>query len=788
MNFSLDKLQETYNFMMDFQYGKDADQASNKEKYDVLSYAIMALIAEDWKEEKKIRAKEKKAYYFSAEFLMGRALGNNILNLGIKEEVDELLKNIGVDLNTLEDMEIDAALGNGGLGRLAACFLDSAASMDISLDGYGVLYEQGLFKQSFVDGFQHEDGDFWMGKTYPWAKRIEAESQVIHFKNQSVVAVPYDMPVIGYGAKRINTLRLWKSESIDGFDFNKFNNYEYDKSVMEKSRAEDITRVLYPNDNQMAGKLLRIKQQYFFVSASLKDLIAKYQVNHPEDPNFSKFGDYHALQLNDTHPVVGIPEIMRLFLDDHGLGWDEAWSIARKIFNFTNHTILKEAMEVWSEEIFSEVNPRLVDIIKEIDRHFVRSLQDKNYSEDKINEFRIVKNGQIYMANLALHSAKQVNGVAKLHTDILKDDVLKIWNDLYPGKIINKTNGVTPRRWLVYSNPKLASLITDLLGSDSWITNLEELKGLEKFQNDDEVLKKLMAIKMENKEKLAQLIKERTGIEVDTNSIFDVQVKRLHEYKRQLLNALHIVYLYHKLKENKDLDIHPRTFIFGAKAAPGYFNARAIIKFINEIGRKINSDPDVNGKIKVVFLENFNVSLGEKIYPATDISEQISTAGKEASGTGNMKFMINATPTLGTLDGANVEIVQEAGFENNYIFGARVEELMEIRSSYNPIEYYMNSYELKDAVDSLISGEFTDNGSYMFLSIYNSLVQSDNPGRLDEYFVLKDFEAYVKAQEEIDRDFRDKKAWAKKCLINLANSGKFSSDRTIKEYYEEIWK
>ncbi|MDO5688760.1 MAG: glycogen/starch/alpha-glucan phosphorylase [Tissierellia bacterium] len=781
-------LKSVFEFMLKSKFGKSNETATKAEKYNALASAVMSLLADAWNDTRQKQANKKRAFYFSAEFLVGRALGNNILNLDIENEVRDLLNELGMELNEIEELEEDAALGNGGLGRLAACFMESGATEALPLDGYGVRYSEGLFKQSFVDGFQHEEGDTWIKHGYPWAIRMESDSQVIHFKNQSVVAVPYDMPIIGYRNGVINTLRLWQSEAIDGFDFAKFNNFEYDQSVREQSRAEDITRVLYPNDIQRAGKVLRLKQQYFFVSASLKDLVKKYKQAHPEDPEFKNFADYHAIQLNDTHPVVGIPELMRIFLDHEHLKWEESWKTVTQVFSFTNHTILQEAMEVWSIDIMDEISPRIVEIIREIDKNFIASLKDKNYWQDKIDRLRIIRGDAIHMAALGLYGASAVNGVAALHTNILKTETLREWYELYPEKFQNKTNGVTPRRWLVYSNPELAAFITELLGSDSWIVNLEELKGLEKFVDDEKVLKRINDIKFDNKVKLAAYIKEVEGIEIDPNSIFDVQVKRLHEYKRQLLNALHIVDLYKRLKENPDLDIVPRTFIFGAKAAPGYFRAKAIIKFINEIARVINSDDSIQGKIKVVFVQNFRVSYGEKIYPATDVSEQISTAGKEASGTGNMKFMMNATPTLGTFDGANVEIVQEAGEENNFVFGARVEEIREIRDNYNPIEFYANDYNIKRAVDSLISGEFTDNGSYMFLNIYNSLVQRDFPEKLDQYFILKDFESYRDAQMKIDTAYRDRMGWAKKCLMNVANSGKFSSDRTILEYAREIWK
>lgn len=769
-------------------FGKKTKDASKAEKYNALSTCVMRLIGADWLNTTESYKDKKVAYYFSAEFLIGRTLGNNLLNLGIDEDIREILREIDVDLNELEDLEEDAALGNGGLGRLAACFIESGATMDIPLHGYGVRYSEGIFKQSFIDGFQHEEGDEWIKHGYPWSIRKESDAQIIHFKNQTVVAVPYDMPVIGYRNGVINTLRLWQAEAIRGFDFAKFNNFEYDRSVSEQTRAEDITRVLYPNDIQRSGKLLRIKQQYFFVAASLKDLVQRYKKQHPEDKEFTKFSSLHAIQLNDTHPVIGIPELMRIFIDEEGMRWEDSWKIVTSVFSFTNHTILQEAMEVWSMDIMDEVSPRIVDLIKEIDRQFTSTLHDKHFHSDKVDRLRIVKNGAIAMAPLAIVGSHSVNGVAALHTDILIKDTLSEWYQLYPEKFQNKTNGVTPRRWIRYSNPELSEMITELLGDEGWLSDLPRLKELEKFQDDPAVLTRLQEIQRCKKEQLAAYILQEEGIVIDPNSIFDIQVKRIHEYKRQLLNAFHIVDLYYRLLENPDMDIVPRTFIFGGKAAPGYFRAKAIIKYINEIARVINADERIKGKIKVVFVQNYRVTYGEKLFPAADISEQISMAGKEASGTGNMKFMMNATPTIGTYDGANVEIVEEAGFENNFIFGARVEELREIKDSYQPLSYYTNDYDIKRAVDSLVSGAFSDNGSFMFLDIYNALVKSDYHGRLDEYFILKDFASYRDAQQAVDQAYRDPMSWSKKCLINLANSGKFSSDRTILQYAQEIWR
>lgn len=767
-------------------FGKTVETASKYEKYAALSNSIMYEVQKDWMETEKKDHGKRNAYYFSAEFLIGRSLGNNLLNLGFFDEIKEILLEEGIDFNELEDEEEDAALGNGGLGRLAACFMESAASEGKSLQGYGVRYSEGIFKQKFENGFQVEEGDNWTQKGDFWSIRKESESQIVTFRDWQVKAVPYDIPVVGYRNGVVNTLRLWQSEAIGGgFDFNKFNDFKYDESIAAKNRAEDITRVLYPNDIQRAGKVLRFIQQYFFVSASVQDMIKRYLEAYPEDGKFKNFTKYHVIQLNDTHPVIAIPEFMRLLIDDHNLSWDEAWDVVTDLFAYTNHTVLPEALERWSLDIVDEVAPRCKDIVIEIDRRMVEKFS-KTMPQEEVNRYKIIENSSMNMAWLAIYVAKKVNGVAEIHTNILINDTLKDWYKIYPDKFVNKTNGVTPRRWLQYANPELTDFINKHLASEEWKHDLTKLKGLMKFIEDEEVLEELNQIKFKKKEELAKYILENEGVELDPHSIFDIQVKRLHEYKRQLLNALHIIYLYNELKENPDLDIVPRTFIFGAKAAPGYFRAKAIIKFINEIANLINNDESINGKIKVVFVQNFRVTYGEKIYPASDVSEQISTAGKEASGTGNMKFMMNGTVTLGTYDGANVEIFREAGLDNNYLFGASVEELEEIKDSYNPKEFYYTDQKLKACVDYLINESLiSDGGNYMFLDIYKELV--GEYGRGDTYYVLKDFASYRQAQEKIDRDFRDKKLWAKKCLANLANSGKFSSDRTILEYCEEIW-
>lgn len=769
-------------------YGKTLDEANSKEKYDILSVVIMRLISDEWKQSKEKSKCVRNAYYFSAEFLIGRSLGNNLLNFGITEEVREVLEELGMDLNLLENEEEDAALGNGGLGRLAACFMDSAATLDLPLQGYGVRYSQGLFRQKIVDGFQVEEGDDWTRFGDPWSVRVQSEARVVTFKDDEVLAVPYDMPVIGYGNDRINTLRLWQAEALDGFNFQEFNNFRYDISLKEKNRAEDVTRVLYPNDSQRPGKVLRLKQQYLFVSASMQDLIEKYKKDYPEDSSFKSFPDYHIIQLNDTHPVMAIPELMRLLMDNEQLEWDEAWAITSKVFAFTNHTILEEAMEKWDIDIVDAASPRCLEIIREIDRRFVYDLFTKNLSDEEVDHLRIIHNDQVRMANLAIYTAVSINGVAELHTQILKENTLNHWYKIYPDRFSNKTNGVTPRRWLMYSNPLLSNYITELLSSEDWKMDLMELKKLEAFADNDEVLDRINEIKYENKKKLADYVLKKEGIELNPNHIFDIQIKRLHEYKRQLLNALQILALYYRMKEDKEILFAPKTFIFGAKAAPGYFRAKAIIKFINEIARMINEDPEMQDKLKVVFVENYNVSYAEKLFPAADVSEQISTAGKEASGTGNMKFMMNGAVTIGTLDGANVEIFQEAGLENNYLFGAKTEELEEIFDSYNPLEYYTKNDNLRRTINMLLSDKFDDDGTYMLLEIYKSLIEPHPGHKADRYFILKDFESYKKAQQQIGKDYKDRRAWARKCLINIANCGKFSSDRTIRDYAEGIWK
>ena len=789
-NFNQQNFREQFKLNLERKYVKSFEDADKFEKYSALSETIMDLITRNWTETNKNNKDKRNAYYFSAEFLIGRSLGNNLLNLGILDEVKSILNELEIDFDEVEDEEDDAALGNGGLGRLAACFMESGATEGLNLHGYGVRYSQGIFEQRFENGFQMESGDAWTERGDFWSLRKESESQIVKFRNFSVKAVPYDIPIVGYENGVVNTLRLWQSEAIEngGFNFQNFNDFKYDQSVSEKNRAEDITRVLYPNDNIRAGKLLRLQQQYFFVSASIQELIQKYKKAHPEDISFKNFDKYHVFQLNDTHPVIAIPEIMRILLDEENLSWEDTFNVASKVFAFTNHTVLQEALEKWDLDLIHEVCPRAVDIIKEIDKRLQETLKNEGYTIEEMEPYKIVRGELVEMAFLATYLSTSINGVAEIHSQILKDQTLNQWYNLYPEKFNNKTNGVTPRRWLQYANPELTSYVDELLGNEDWKHDLTKLVELEKFQDDEAVLDKINEIKHEKKVQLAEYIKKYEGIEIDPNSIFDIQIKRLHEYKRQLLNALNILHMYYEIKENPDLDIHPRTFIFGAKAAPGYFRAKGIIKFINEISDMVNNDPEVNTKLKVVFVQNYRVSYAEKLFPAADVSEQISTAGKEASGTGNMKFMMNATVTLGTLDGANVEIFREAGLENNYLFGLKEDEIRELEATYDPIKIYEENKNVKRVVDALLKEEkLSDDGTNHFLDIYNSLVDPKDGNRADVYYLLADFDSYVEAQAKIDADYRNRKDWAKKGLINMANSGMFSSDRTIRQYAEEIW-
>ncbi|KIL09127.1 glycogen/starch/alpha-glucan phosphorylase [Clostridium botulinum] len=761
-------------------YGLKLEDAKEYQIFNALSLAILEEIVDDWNNTTKAYNEKRSANYFSAEYLMGRALGNNLINLGLYDEVKDVLKELNIDINKVEEIEEDAGLGNGGLGRLAACFMESAATIDMPLNGYGIRYNNGLFKQNIDEGFQIESEDSWLKYGDPWSIRKDNETQVVEFEDMKVKAIPYDTPIIGYGTKNINTLRLWKCEPIKEFDFYLFNEQKYDESVELKNRAEDISRVLYPNDSNDEGKILRLRQQYFLVSASLKDIIRKHIEKFGTD--FEKISEFNFVQLNDTHPTLAIPEFIRILVDEEGINFNKALRYANKFFGYTNHTILAEALEKWDIKLIEKLFPRILEITEKIDKELIKELKAKKYTEKEIKKLRIIGDDQMRMANLAIFVSKAVNGVAQLHTDILKDKELNDWYKLYPAKFQNKTNGITPRRWLRLCNQELSEFITKLLGTEDWVKNLSLLKDLKKFKNDDKVLEELMNIKLEKKKQLAEYIKDEEGIELDPNSIFDIQIKRLHEYKRQLLNAMYILDLYYRIKENPSLDIPKVSFIFGAKAFPGYVRAKAIVKFINEIAELVNNDKDVNGKIKVVFVHNYRVSYAQRLFPAADLSKQISTAGKEASGTGNMKFMLNATPTFGTYDGANIEIVQESGEENNYIFGLKVEDIDNIKEEYNPMTYYKKNKSIKRVLDTLIDGTFDDGNTEDFEDLYNSLLEEG-----DQYYLLADFESFKEAQDKVFKDYKDTKKWAKKCFTNLYSAGIFSSDRTIKQYCDEIW-
>lgn len=767
-------------------FGKELGEAKDFEIYRALGQAVMENIADNWYDTGKLYEKQKQAFYLSAEFLMGRALGNNLINLGMLKEVQELFDELGIDYNKVEDAEEDSALGNGGLGRLAACFLDSLATLNLPGKGYGIRYRNGIFNQEFRDGYQIEKPETWLKYGDVWSVMRPDDEVIVTFGDGSVRAVPYDMPIIGYGTNNINTLRLWEAHSLVDLDLGKFNQQDYLHATQQKTLAEDISRVLYPNDSTDEGKKLRLKQQYFFVSASLQDIVKRYKKVHGND--FDKFAEFTAIQLNDTHPVIAIPELMRIFIDIEGISWEKAWSIVEKTFAYTNHTILAEALEKWWVGLYEQVVPRVYQITRGIDNQ-LRELLEQKFPGDKARQdrMRIINGNMIHMAWLAIYGSHKVNGVAALHTEILKNKELKDWYELYPEKFLNKTNGITQRRWLLQSNPQLASLITELIG-DAWITDLSELKKLEAYLDDEKVLKRILDIKHEKKVELAEFLKRTQGIEINPDSIFDVQIKRLHEYKRQLLNIFQIIGLYNKLKLNPSMNFTPVTYIFGAKAAPGYFVAKGIIRLINEVAQMINKDPDVNSKLKVVFVENYRVSVAQKLFPAADISEQISTAGKEASGTGNMKFMLNGALTLGTMDGANVEIVEEAGKENNYIFGLTVKEVEEMRANgYDPHVPYNCVEGLKKIVDSLVDGTFSDLGNGVYGTIHRSLMENAPWHQADQYFVLEDYEAYRRTQQLINKEYTFRMDWARKQLKNIANAGKFSSDRTIKEYAEEIW-
>ena len=790
-----------------FLYRKTIEEATQEQIFQAVSYTVKDVIIDNWLETQKAYDEQdpKTVYYMSMEFLMGRALGNNLINLCAYGEVKEALDELGFDLNCIEDQEPDPALGNGGLGRLAACFLDSLATLNYSAYGCGIRYHYGMFKQKIENGYQIEVPDNWLKNGYPFELRRPEYAKEVHFGGfvrveydpekggnkfihegyQAVKAIPYDMPITGYDNDVVNTLRIWDAEPIVDFELDSFDKGDYKKAVEQENLARNIVEVLYPNDNHYAGKELRLKQQYFFVSASLQAAIAKYKKKHDD---IHKLYEKVTFQMNDTHPTVAVAELMRILMDEEGLGWDEAWEVTRKSVAYTNHTIMSEALEKWPIELFSRLLPRVYQIIEEINRRFILEIQAKypgNY--EKIKKMAIIYDGQVKMAHLAIAAGYSVNGVARLHTEILKNQELKDFYEMMPEKFNNKTNGITQRRFLLHANPLLADWITEHIGPD-WITDLPQLKKLEVYADDEKALQEFMNIKFKNKERLAKYILEHNGVEVDPHSIFDVQVKRLHEYKRQLLNILHVIYLYNQIKMHPEMEFYPRTFIFGAKASAGYATAKKIIKLINSVADVVNNDASINGKIKVVFIENYRVSNAEWIFAAADVSEQISTASKEASGTGNMKFMLNGAPTLGTMDGANVEIVEEVGAENAFIFGLSSDEVInyENNGGYDPNVIYNTDEEIRQVLMQLINGTFS-NDTELFRDLYDSLLNTKNTDRADRYFILADFRSYADAQKRVEAAYKDEKGWAKKALLNTAHSGKFTSDRTIQEYVDDIW-
>ncbi|GAA4791343.1 glycogen/starch/alpha-glucan phosphorylase [Corynebacterium canis] len=767
--------------------GTSPATATDRKFWFGLSAAIMERIADNWEATTAAYNGTRQQHYFSAEFLMGRALLNNLTNLEMVSEAEEAVRANGHELSDVLDAENDAALGNGGLGRLAACFLDSCATQDLPVTGYGILYRYGLFKQSFIDGFQTEEPDAWKEDGYPFVVRRENQTRIVRFDDMVVRSVPYDMPITGYGTDNVGTLRLWKAEPMAEFDYDAFNSQRFTDAIVEREAVMDLCRVLYPNDTTYAGKVLRVRQQYFFVSASLQAMVDNYVKHH--GPDLTDFAKYNCIQLNDTHPVLAIPELMRLLMDEHNLGWEAAWKIVQETFAYTNHTVLAEALEQWNCSIFQQLFSRIWEIVVEIDRRFREELRGLGFDETHIHHMSPVQDGTVHMAWIACYASYSINGVAALHTEIIKADTLRNWHEIWPQKFNNKTNGVTPRRWLKMCNPRLSELLTRLAGSDAWVTNLDELQKLRHFGEDEAVMRELLDIKEANKADFAEWILDRQGIEVDPQSIYDVQIKRLHEYKRQLMNALYILDLYFRIKEDGLQNVPPRTFIFGAKAAPGYVRAKAIIKLINEIAELVNGDADVNDTIRVVFVENYNVSPAEHIIPAADVSEQISTAGKEASGTSNMKFMMNGALTLGTLDGANVEILESVGDDNAYIFGAKVEELPELRAHYNPYALYETVPGLKRALDALVDGRLDDNHSGMFHDLRSSLLDGGGWETPDLYYVLGDFDAYRTTKDKMAADyFADRLHWARMCWVNICESGRFSSDRTIADYARDVWK
>lgn len=774
---------------LNIKFGSDIKTATPVQLHESISSVVMGEISDKITKSKKAHLNTRRACYFSMEFLVGRAVYNNLMCLGIKDEVEDVLAKKGRSLDELEEIE-DAALGNGGLGRLAACFLDSAAAHNLPLDGYGIRYKYGLFKQKIENGFQREYADDWQKFGDPWSKRCDSDSVLVEYADEIVKAVPYDMPIVGYGTDNIGNLRLWQAVAVEEFDFSAFNEGNFSDSVKAKTSAENISKVLYPNDNFEEGKILRLKQEYFFSSASITDILKKHINNFG---NLDTLGEKVTIQLNDTHPVISIPELIRQLVDIHGYSFDKAFEIAHKVFNYTNHTVMQEALEKWNASMVEKILPRVYDFILMINEKFIGDMYALEKDKKLIKEMSPVGDGMVRMANMAVYVSSYTNGVAAIHTEILKADTLKDWYEIYPERFQNKTNGITQRRWLALCNPELSALITRLLGNESWIKNLDELKALEKYADDENILKEFMDIKNKKKSDLAKFIKEHDGVQINSNSIFDIQIKRLHEYKRQLLNALSILYIYFGIKDGSIKDFTPTTFIFGAKSAPGYRRAKAIIKFIGEIGKLVEQDEDTKDLIKVVFVQNYNVSYAEKLVAAADISEQISTAGTEASGTGNMKFMLNGTVTLGTFDGANVEIVEEAGEENNYVFGARVEELEEIMPKYDPRKIIFKDEKIRRVLNKLIDGSFDDGGvpsneEGSFKELYKALTEGASWHTADHYYLIGDLNSYVETKLRANREYNDHLAFAKKCWLNMCNAGKFSSDRTIKDYAQNIWK
>ena len=789
-------------------YRQTLVDATKQQVFQAVSYAVKDTIIDNWMETQKVYEEEdpKMVYYMSMEFLMGRALGNNMINLTEYKEVKEALEELGFDLNVIEDQEPDAALGNGGLGRLAACFLDSLATLGYAAYGCGIRYRYGMFKQKIENGYQIEVLDNWLKDGNPFELRRPEYAKEVKFGGyirveydeatkrnkfiqegyQSVRAIPFDIPIVGYNNNVVNTLRVWDAEAINDFQLDSFDKGDYQKAVEQENLARNIVEVLYPNDNHYAGKELRLKQQYFFISASVQAAVAKYKKNHSD---IRKFYEKATFQLNDTHPTVAVAELMRILLDEEGLEWDEAWEVTTKTCAYTNHTIMAEALEKWPIELFSRLLPRIYQIIEEINRRFVEEIQKKYPgNQEKIRKMAIIYDGQVKMAHLAICAGYSVNGVAALHTEILKNQELKDFYEMMPEKFNNKTNGITQRRFLLHANPLLADWVTEHIG-DEWITDLAQISKLKVYVDDEKAQQEFMNIKYQNKLRLAKYIREHNGIDVDPRSIFDVQVKRLHEYKRQLLNILHVMYLYNKIKDHPEMPFYPRTFIFGAKAAAGYRRAKLTIKLINSVADVINNDKSINGKLKVVFIEDYRVSNAEWIFAAADVSEQISTASKEASGTGNMKFMLNGAPTLGTMDGANVEIVQEVGEENAFIFGLSAQEVInyENNGGYNPMDYFNNDQDIRRVLMQLINGEYAPDDPERFRDIYDSLLNTNSSDRADTYFILADFKSYAEAQERVEKAYRDETGWARMAMMNTACSGKFTSDRTIQQYVDEIW-